>query len=91
METAAPVRWSASAGSSFLVFSFSFRGMFRLMPSNVVQCHDVIRLLSGLRCGLFALGDQHGDVVLLFVRAEAANGVHERGKQVRQRQVAVAA
>jgi hypothetical protein len=39
----------------------------------------------------FALGDQHCDVILLFVRAEASNRVHERGKQVRQGQVAMPA
>jgi hypothetical protein len=59
-------------------------GSFRLMP-RLKPC--VIKL----SCGSFALGDQHGDVVLLFVGAEAANGVHERGQQVRQRQVAIAA
>jgi hypothetical protein len=61
------------------------------MPFNFVQCPDVIKLLAGLGSVLFALGDQYGDVVLLFVRAEAANGVHERGKQIRQRQIAMAA
>jgi len=55
-------------------------GTFRPRPPNFVRCPDVIKLRAGLRSGLFALGDQYGDVVLLLVRAEAANGVHERGQ-----------